>query len=56
MTNIENFDNDFSKQSTKDNQPAAVLVLDKDGNPLQVEVLGPNEVQDVEFTDEKDSN
>jgi hypothetical protein len=55
MTN-ENITNDFSKQPAEAHKPAAVIVLDQDGNPVEVEVLGPTEVQDIEYTDDKNGN
>ncbi len=48
--------NDFAKSPEDYAAPAAILVLDKDGNPIPVEVLGPNEVQDIEYSDDKNGN
>jgi len=36
--------------------PVSVLIVDNDGNPVPVQVIGPNEVQDVEYSEDPKGN
>lgn len=46
----------IQNNDTQAQKPAAVLVLDKDGHPVPVQVLGPNEVQDIEYSEDPKGN